>query len=194
MAAMIQNANGDYADEAKQDLFNEVLVKQRWGAHEYALLGLIISGSFFILFIMLLFFDYVLPFIPLLLVALGFGIYFLIKGLRKEYEYIATNGSLDIDCIIAQNKRKRLLSFNPSDIEEVAAVAEAQALKNQSKQAKVMDCSSREKTAALWCVSGKSSGGKFRDKQVLVIIDGNPKILNNLKRFIPAKVKYQGQI
>lgn len=186
MSVMIQNASSDpqSADNAKQDLFNEVLVKQRWSALEYGILGLIIAGTFVILFLLLMFIDYVLPFIPLLFIALIFGIYFLIKNMRREYEYIATNGHLDIDRIIAKSKRKRVLSLSPSEIDEVAPLAESQALKNKSKNLKILDCSSREKDADIWCVSGR-----YKDKQTLVLFDANDKIINNLRRFSPNKVK-----
>lgn len=186
MSAMIQSASADYknAEAQKQDLFNEVLIKQRWTLHEFTLLALIASGSLLLVLLMLLFLQYVLPFIPLLLIALGFGIYFLIKQMRREYEYIATNGSLDIDCIIAKNKRKRVISMNPVDIEEVAPLANCQALKNRSPGMKILDCSSREKDAETWCVYGK-----YKDKSILTLIDGHEKILNNLKRFSPNKVK-----
>ena len=49
------------------------------------------------------------------------AIYFsfrLAKKLEIEYEYTFTNGELDIDKIIAQRKRKRLISFNVNQITE----------------------------------------------------------------------------
>lgn len=186
MSAMIQNASaGDKnAAQKHEDLFNEVLIKQRWAAHEYALLGLIFSGALLILLLMLLFVQYVLPFIPLLLIAMGFGIYFLIRRMRREFEYIATNGSLDIDCIIAKNKRKRVISLNPHDIEEIAPLSSCQSIRNKTVRLKILDCSSREKNAETWCVCGK-----YKDKSILAVIDGHDKILNNLRRFSPNKVK-----
>ncbi|WP_294408638.1 DUF6106 family protein [uncultured Ruminococcus sp.] len=41
-----------------------------------------------------------------------YGGYYLIQNLNVEYEYIFTNGDLDIDKIIAQRSRKRLATIN----------------------------------------------------------------------------------
>lgn len=46
--------------------------------------------------------------------------YFLRKQLYVEFEYIYTNGVIDIDKIIDKNKRKRAVSFDLSDIEIIA--------------------------------------------------------------------------
>ena len=46
----------------------------------------------------------------ILFAGIIFGVYYLNSQLRKEYEYIFTNGELDIDCVINRNKRKRMFS------------------------------------------------------------------------------------
>lgn len=46
--------------------------------------------------------------------------YFSKKQLYVEYEYIYTNGAVDIDKILDKNKRKRAVSFNVSDVELIA--------------------------------------------------------------------------
>ena len=47
----------------------------------------------------------------LIVAAIFYGAYRLYMFFFIEYEYIITNGSMDIDKIIAKNSRKRLLSF-----------------------------------------------------------------------------------
>ena len=52
-------------------------------------------------------------FISIILIFLLFlGAYFLIRNFDVEYEYICTNGDLDVDKIIAKSRRKRLISVN----------------------------------------------------------------------------------
>lgn len=51
------------------------------------------------------------------------GCYFLRKQLYVEFEYVYTNGVVDIDKIIDKNKRKRAVSFNVSDIELLAPLS-----------------------------------------------------------------------
>ena len=54
----------------------------------------------------------VISFILLILAASsGYGTFFLYRGTNIEYEYTFTNGDLDIDKIIAQSKRKEMLTI-----------------------------------------------------------------------------------
>lgn len=43
--------------------------------------------------------------------AAGYGTFFLFRSTKIEYEYTFTNGDLDIDKIIAQTKRKEMLTI-----------------------------------------------------------------------------------
>ncbi len=49
-------------------------------------------------------------------VAVIYGAYKLLNMFFIEYEYIITNGTLDIDKIIAKSSRKRIVSFEVKDI------------------------------------------------------------------------------
>jgi hypothetical protein len=46
----------------------------------------------------------------ILAAAAGYGTYFLVQGTYVEYEYTFTNGSLDVDKIIAKKRRSSLLT------------------------------------------------------------------------------------
>ena len=59
-----------------------------------------------------------LLFIVFVLTAVG--IFFAKKNLFIEYEYIFTNGEIDIDKIFEMKKRKRIISFNIKDVEIIA--------------------------------------------------------------------------
>lgn len=50
--------------------------------------------------------------------AIFFGYKFASK-FNIEYEYINTNGEVDIDCIINKRDRQRMATFNCSDIEDI---------------------------------------------------------------------------
>lgn len=45
-------------------------------------------------------------------IGIFYGVFYLLKDFNIEYEYLYTNGDIDIDKIIGQRKRKRLVSFN----------------------------------------------------------------------------------
>lgn len=55
-----------------------------------------------------------------LYVLLAVGIFFFKKNLYIEYEYIFTNGEIDIDKIIEMKKRKRVFSFSVKSVELLA--------------------------------------------------------------------------
>ena len=48
------------------------------------------------------------------------GAFFMKRKAYVEYEYVFTNGVIDIDAIYEQKKRKRLLSFDAKDMEILA--------------------------------------------------------------------------
>lgn len=57
---------------------------------------------------------------PIILTGVAFylGVRFS-KMLNVEYEYIVTNGEMDVDMIQSKTNRKRLITFNCSDIEKI---------------------------------------------------------------------------
>jgi len=55
-------------------------------------------------------------------VLIAVGAFFLKKKAYVEYEYVFTNGVIDIDAIYEQRKRKRLVSFDAKDMELLAEV------------------------------------------------------------------------
>lgn len=57
--------------------------------------------------------------------GLVFGAYYLVTGFYSEYEYIVTNGEMDIDKIIAKRKRKRLITVKASAFERFGKLEEA---------------------------------------------------------------------
>lgn len=74
-------------------------------------------------------------FIFFVVAALGaVACYFGKKQLYIEYEYIYTNGAVDIDKILDKNKRKRAVTFNISEI-ELLAPFESDDIKNSNFRA-----------------------------------------------------------
>lgn len=71
------------------------------------------------------------PFLLILTGQLGFflaagaiyGTYFLFQRLNQEFEYIYTDGELDIDVIYGKQSRKRMVSVKPWQIEAVCKAA-----------------------------------------------------------------------
>ncbi len=57
------------------------------------------------------------PLSAVLITAVFYGAWYLLTAQNIEYEYCITNDSIDIDCIVAQRKRKRVVSVNGKKIE-----------------------------------------------------------------------------
>lgn len=61
----------------------------------------------------------------ILIIGVIYGAFYLITGMNVEYEYIVTNGEIDIDKIIAKRRRKRLITFKVSAFENFGPLKEA---------------------------------------------------------------------
>ena len=100
------------------DVFVEQIVKKEVSGKDWALriiigigMGVLGAVSLFVLL-------FVFPLLGMLLLfATIWGGYFLITGTDCEYEYIVTNGEIDIDKIIAKRKRVRLITAKASSFE-----------------------------------------------------------------------------
>lgn len=111
------------------DSFVEQIVKkQPTAGDKLKKYGFFLGGI--ILGVVVLFFTFVMiPFAMIIAAPLAFGLvyggYYLGTATEVEYEYIFTNGELDIDKIIAKRKRSRLLnSIKISRFEKFGKVAD----------------------------------------------------------------------
>ncbi len=103
------------------DVFKEQLVKKQVGAQSRILVGAGVAAC--IAVFLLLFFVPVMGIIRLLIMAvLAAGTYFLFNMQNVEYEYVFTNGELDIDVIYNKSKRKRAFNGTVSQFEVMMPV------------------------------------------------------------------------
>ncbi len=101
------------------DTFFEQLLKIKLTGKAKAIIVAIIAIDALIVAALLYFSFFLAPaFMFLIVVAAIYGGYKLISLLKIEYEYIYTNGDLDVDKIVAQNSRKRIVSIKCSEIEK----------------------------------------------------------------------------
>lgn len=96
------------------DTFIEQIIQKRKGGKEYAIIfGVIVLGLLLIVACWLF-----LPMLTIFVLAgVGFGGWYLITEQSKEFEYSVTNGSIDVDMIIARRRRKRVVSVSGSKLE-----------------------------------------------------------------------------
>lgn len=165
------------------DVFCEYIVKVKKNPVE-----LTISALGIILAVILLGFSLFFLFTPfssfVLLIDAGvvYGAYILITHYNVEYEYILTNGDIDIDKITAKRKRKRVLSFSTKEFEIVAPYKQGENYTN------VLDLGTRNYENAYYAVFSKDG-----QKKTLVF---NPpqKMIEAMKTYSPRTVHLKGEI
>ena len=102
------------------DTFFEQLIRIKLNGKARALIALIIAVDVLII-LGVSYFALALGMLELLILVLAaaiYGAYKLISLLVIEYEYIYTNGDLDVDKIVAKSNRKRMVSIKCSEVEK----------------------------------------------------------------------------
>jgi hypothetical protein len=171
------------------DVFLEQIVgKKTTSADILKKIGIILAAVV-IIFLSL----FVLPLIPNiigqifgmigLLVVIGaiYGAYYLISGMSIEYEYILTNGEIDVDKIIARRKRKRLITVDTRDFEEFGLYRNAPSVGQNVTT--IMACISPDAPNTYYALLEHSKFGR-----VLLVFNPNEKILTNAKQFMKRNV------
>lgn len=166
------------------DIFVEYMVKKQSSGMEMLLKILYALGAAFILVASFLFGGLLGPFSMIAtLVGFGsvYGAYLLITNMNVEYEYIVTNGEMDIDKIIARRKRKRLLTANARSFES-AGPYNHQAHLNAQYENRVYACENVVAPNNYYAVFNHSKLGK-----TLLVYTPDDRILNAMKTFIPKQ-------
>lgn len=101
------------------DTFVEQIVAIKKTAKTWALYFIIAVAAILLIALVLLFrrlFSFILVF---LLALIFYGVFKLYSFMNIEYEYIVTNSTMDIDKIIAKSSRKRMISFDLSNVQRI---------------------------------------------------------------------------
>lgn len=118
--------------------------------------------------------------------AVGF-IYLAYRLITKrsiEFEYIVTNGDIDIDLIEFRRKRKRVFSANCKDFELLAkASGEAFEKSYSSVPKKLMAASSLKATNAWYFIA------TYKNERHIVVFEPDERMLGNFKLLIPLKIQ-----
>ena len=113
--------------------------------------------------------------------ALYFG-WYLMNNLNVEFEVIVTNGGMDVDKIIARRDRKRLISVNCANFEELAKYDPA-AAREQGCTTVIKACDSEKSDNVYYGIFRHPSKGK-----TMVVFNANEKVLAAMKPYVPRNV------
>lgn len=114
--------------------------------------------------------------------AVFFGYKFASK-LNIEYEYINTNGEIDVDCIINKRDRQRMATFNCADIEDIKKYNPA-IHKNKSSDGKdiYFACTPDENSYAIKIKHPKKG-------YYTIVFAPNEEFKESMKKFLPYLLK-----
>ncbi len=99
------------------DTFVEQIVQKKKDGKDWAivvgvsLVAALLAGA------AVLFAYYLYVLLPVVLFGVGYGVWWVITSRNVEYEYCITNSDVDIDCITARSRRKRIVSVSSKKIE-----------------------------------------------------------------------------
>ena len=135
---------------------------------------------------------FVMMFIPafagisfLLLFGVMYGGYYLITGCDVEYEYIVTNGEIDIDKIIAKRKRSRLITGKVSSFEAFGKYENAPDIDSNVTIVNAVGTSLSGNETEMWYADfTHASAGKVR-----LIISAEDKVIEAIRPFLPRQLK-----
>ena len=166
------------------DSYCEYIVKKRNGGKELGLRALIIVAAIalFIIFMML---GFVMPNFSMITILLAagslYGGYILITNMSVEYEYIVTNGEMDIDKIIAKRRRKRLNTVNARTFERFGPFKESDHA-GETYSNRVYACTAPDDPGCYFAVLTHQTMGR-----ILLVFSPNDKVLEHLKSYIPKQ-------
>ena len=166
------------------DTFVEQIVLKKKGSREISLIASVIMGAFLIIALLVLFLlPYIGGLLLLVILGMGYGIWWVITSQNIEFEYSITNGDIDIDQIIAQRKRKRIVSVSGAKIESFSPYNAAEY--TGRKFDRTVFAASSPTADDLWCFTyhSKKSGN------TLVLFQPEERVLNALKPALPRLVQ-----
>lgn len=118
----------------------------------------------------------------LLAVLIIYGAYYLITSRFLEYEYIFTNGDLDVDKIINRQKRQRLITVKAEEIEKFSVYKPEEHI-NGNYQTKIFAVKEDKNPNNMCLVVRSKKKGK-----TLIVFSPNEKISDAIKKFAPKSV------
>ena len=118
------------------------------------------------------------PLTPILVIAIGYGAWWLTAKLNVEYEYIVTNGTMDIDKIINKASRQRVSSFELGKVERVEKYNE-HLLQNVKKENVVFACNKNDPNAYLIVASKEDTKVNY------IVFTPSEKLQNAIKKSLP---------
>jgi len=170
------------------ETFIEKIVHKKKTPMDRAISVGIIFASFLVAFFVMM----VLPnFLPMEIMSFAFllavgAIFFgfrLQSRTNLEFEYLVTNGSLDIDKIISQRKRVRIFSSDCKEFEAVGRVKSKNYGPHVTNGAEQIFAGTSMDSESLYFVTLP-----YKGKKTVLFFEPDQRMLDSFRRFIPSKL------
>ncbi len=164
--------------------YKEYLVKRKLGIAEILATVMLYFAAFMLALCCLYYLRMLGGIESLLAVGAFYLAHILSSRLKKEFEYIIVEDSVDIDVIFNASKRKNLISFSVKQIEVMAAVNDTKYNSRLKEQFdKVIDASTWKKGAAVYFAILENKGQK-----TIVKFEPSLSCLEYMKKYAPDKI------
>lgn len=171
------------------DSFMEYMIKQKKTAKAILKSIAIIFAAFLMSLVLSFVFLFIIPqaisILPMLILGVFYLAYRLIASFDVEFEYILTNGELDIDKITHKKRRKRLLTVHCKTFIAFGKVGSGDyAFEEQAEFSRVIVANANSSTYDDYFAVFYVNGQKMK-----LIFNPTQKMIENFKIFAPRIVK-----
>lgn len=136
-------------------------------------------------FVMLMFPSVLIGFAPMVIVLIFYIAYRINTSFDVEYEYILTNGELDVDKITNKRRRKRLLTIHCKSFTVFAKVGDKEFLSVENGEfSKVIDAGAKSSALEDYYAVFYKNGQKIK-----LIFNPTQKMIESFKIYAPRVVK-----
>ena len=136
-------------------------------------------------FVMLMFPSVLIGFAPMVIVLIFYIAYRINTSFDVEYEYILTNGELDVDKITNKKRRKRLLTIHCKSFTAFAKVGDKEFLSEENEEfSKVIDAGAKSSALEDYYAVFYKNGQKIK-----LIFNPTQKMIEVFKIYAPRVVK-----
>lgn len=157
--------------------FEQIIAVKKNGKALAAIIGIWLA-AFLVCFVLIMFMGVLDTFSLLLAAGVLFGAYKLSVRFNVEYEYIVTNGTMDIDKIINKSSRKRILSFELATVSRIEKFNPAQISSVNAKEL-FITCNADDPAAYLMVSSTEGKGTSY------LVFAPDERVRSAIVKFVP---------
>ncbi len=117
----------------------------------------------------------------LLIIGIFYGAFKLSTRFNIEYEYIVTNGTMDVDKIISKSSRKRMLSFELSSVSRIEKFNQNQ-LNGVNQKELLIACDANDSDAYLMVSSTEGKGTSY------LVFAPDDRVKGAIVKFVPKYI------